>query len=129
MDDVITEFNAVLQRISICEDYTEKFRHTIAISRMPFLLGELVQLELALCTPAKNRTAAIIAAGIRSFINTANSRDFDCVQLRTNGERALAAMAMELASLGPGQHMPVVERKIQTIKKRVRHTRTAFHMS
>ena len=103
---------------------------------MPFLLGELVQLELALCTPAKNRTAAIIAAGIRSFINTANSRDFDCVQLRTNGERALAAMAMELASLGivvdvagPGQHFPVVERKIQTIKKRVRHTRTAFHMS
>ena len=97
------------------------------IKQMPFLLGELVPLGLALCTPAKDRTAAVIAAGIRSFINTAKSRDFDCVQLRTDGEGALAAMAMELAGLGivvdvagPGQHVPVVERKIQTIKERVR---------
>ena len=89
------------------------------IKQMPFLLGELVPLGLALCTPAKNRTAAVIAAGIRSFISTAKSRDFDCVQLRTDGEGAVAAMAMELAGLGivvdvagSGQHVPVVERKI-----------------
>jgi Reverse transcriptase (RNA-dependent DNA polymerase) len=97
------------------------------IKKLPFLLGELVPLGLALCTPTKNRTAAVIAAGIRSFINTARSRDFDCVQLRTDGEGALAAMSEELAGLGivldiagPGQHVPVIERKIQTIKERVR---------
>ena len=55
----------------------------------------------------------MIAAGIRSFINTARSRDFDCVQLRTDGEGALAAMSEELSGLGivldvagPGQHVP-----------------------
>ena len=86
---------------------------------MPFHLGELVPLGLTLCTPAKNRTAAIIAAGIRSFINTAQSRDFDCVQLHTDGEGALAAMAMELAGIGvvvhiagPNQLVLVVEGKI-----------------
>jgi hypothetical protein len=85
-----------------------------------------VPLGLALCIPTKN-TAPVIAAGIRSFTNTARSRDFDCVQLRTDGEGALAAMSEELSGLGivldvagPGQHVPVVERKIQTIKERVR---------
>jgi Reverse transcriptase (RNA-dependent DNA polymerase) len=97
------------------------------VKKLPFLIGQLVPLNLALCTPLKNRTAAIVAAGIRTFINTAKSRDFDCVQLRTDGEGALAAMCNELSSLGivvdtagPGQHVPVVERKIQTIKERVR---------
>jgi predicted lactoylglutathione lyase len=97
------------------------------VKKLPFLLGELVPLGLALCTPIKTRAAAVIAAGIRSFINTAKSRDFDCVQLRTDGEGALAAMAEELAGLGivldtagPGQHVPVIERKIRTVKERVR---------
>ena len=97
------------------------------IKKLPFLLGELVPLGLALCLPTKNRTAAVVAAGIRSFLNTARSRGFDCVQLRTDGEGALAAMSEELSGLGvvldvagPGQHVPVVERKVQTIKERVR---------
>jgi hypothetical protein len=96
------------------------------IKKLPFLLGQLVPLGLALCIPTKN-TASVIAAGIRSFTNTARSRDFDCVKLRTDGEGALAAMSEELSGLGivldvagPGQHVPVVERKIQTIKERVR---------
>jgi hypothetical protein len=59
------------------------------IKKLPFLLGELVPFELAICIPTKNRTAPVIAAGIRSFINTARSRDFDCVQLRNDGEGAL----------------------------------------
>jgi hypothetical protein len=70
------------------------------IKKLPFLLEELVPLGLALCIPTKNRTAPVIAAGIGSFINTARSRDFDCVQLRTDGEGALAAMSEELSGLG-----------------------------
>jgi hypothetical protein len=41
-----------------------------SIKKLPFLLGELVPLGLAICIPTKNRTAQVIAAGIRSFINT-----------------------------------------------------------
>ena len=54
-------------------------------------------------------------------------RDFDCVQLRTDGESAIALMRDELDGLGvvvdtcgPGQHVPVIERKIQDVKTRVR---------
>ena len=49
------------------------------------------------------------------------------MQLRTDGEGALGAMRDELSGLGivldisgPGQHVPVIERKIQTVKERVR---------
>ena len=87
----------------------------------------MAPLGLALCTSVENRTATVVAAGIRSFLNAAKSRDFDCVQLRTDGESALAVMIEELAGLGvvvdvagPGKHVHVVERKIQTIKERVR---------
>ena len=97
------------------------------VKSLPFLLGELIPLGLALCIPLKNRSAAIVANGIRSFINTAKSRDFDCVQLRTDGESAIALMRDELGGLGvvvdtcgPGQHVPVIERKIQDVKTRVR---------
>lgn len=54
-------------------------------------------------------------------------RDFDCVQIRTDGEGALATMRDELSKIGivlnisgPGQRVPVIERKIQTVKERVR---------
>ena len=95
--------------------------------KIPFLLGELVSFGLAQCIPIKNRTAEVIASSIRSIINTARNRDFDCVQLRTDGEGALAAMSQELNGLdivldvaGPGQHVPIIENKIKTIKERVR---------
>ena len=97
------------------------------VKNLPFLLGQLIPLGLALCIPLKNRSAPLVAKAIRSFINTAKSRDFDCVQLRTDGEGALGAMRDELSGLGilldtsgPGQHVPVIERKIQTVKERVR---------
>ena len=97
------------------------------IKNLPFLLGQLIPLGLAQCIPLKNRSAPLVAKAIRSFINTAKSRDFDCVQLRTDGEGALGAMRDELSGLGvvldisgPGQHVPVIERKIQTVKERVR---------
>ena len=69
------------------------------VKSLPYLLGELIPLGLALCIPL-NRSAAIVANGIRSFINTAKSRDFDCVQLRTDGESAITLMKDELGGLG-----------------------------
>ena len=97
------------------------------VRKLPFLLGVLTPLGLALCIPLKNRSAPHVAKGIHSFIATAKSRDFDCVQIRTDGEGGVKAMIDELFVLGividtagPGQHVPVVERKIQTVKERVR---------
>ena len=97
------------------------------IKQLPFLLGELIPLGLALCVPLKNRSAPIVAKAINSFIYNAKMRDFDCVQIRTDGEGALATMRDELSKIGivldisgPGQHVPVIERKIQTVKERVR---------
>ena len=54
-------------------------------------------------------------------------RDFDCVQIRTDCESALATMRDELSKIGivldiSGlvQRVPVIKRKIQTVKDRVR---------
>ena len=55
-------------------------------------------------------------------------RNFDCLQIRTDGLVALATMrddelfkiGIELDISGPGQHVSVIERKIQTVKERVR---------
>jgi hypothetical protein len=97
------------------------------IKKIPFLLGVLIPLGLTLCAQIKNRTAAPVAAAIRKFISTAASRDFDILQLRIDGEGALGPMVNELSRIGitidvagPGQHVPVVERRIQTVKQRVR---------
>ena len=70
------------------------------IKTLPFLLGQLMPLGLAQCTPLKNRSALHVVNAIRSFVNTAKSRDFDCVQLRTDGDGALGAMRDELSGLG-----------------------------
>ena len=97
------------------------------IKRLPFLLGVMSPLGLSQCTALKDRGVACVATALRVFFSTAASRGFDCVQLRTDGEGAVGAMAGELNSIGvivevagPGQHVPVVERMIQTVKKRVR---------
>ena len=90
------------------------------IKNLPFLLVQVILLGLAQCIPLKNRSASLVANLLRSFINTAKSRDSDFVQLRTDGEGALDAMRDELSGLGivldtsgPGQHVPKKERRIR----------------
>ena len=75
----------------------------------------------------KDRTTACVSKGIRSFLSTAASRSFECKEIRTDGEGAVAAMIPELNGLGipvspsgPGQHVSPVERLNQEVKKRVR---------
>lgn len=99
----------------------------IFVKKIPFLLGVLVPLGLTLCSVLKNRSAAPVAAAFRQFISAAASRNFTIVQLRMDGEGALGPMANELSHLGieidvagPGQHVPVVERRAQTVKQRFR---------
>jgi hypothetical protein len=78
------------------------------IKHLPFLVGVLVPLNLTMCVHLKNR-------------------DYDFVVLRAEGEGAIGALIGDLGAAGivvdtagPGQHVAVVERKIQTVKSLVR---------
>lgn len=76
--------------------------------------------------PLKNRGVECVASALTTFLATASSRGFDCIIIKTDGEGAIASMATVLNgkgividTAGPGQHVPVVERQIQTLKQRV----------
>ena len=97
------------------------------IKGLAFLIGKLCPLQLGLVLYLKERTTECVSKGLRSFLRTVASRSFECKEIRTDGEGAVAAMAPELHALGipvvpsgPGQHVPVVERFIRTVKQRVR---------
>lgn len=99
----------------------------IFIKKIPFLLGVLVPLGLTLCAVLKSRAVAPVTAAFRQFISATAARNFKIVQLRMDGEGALGPMVEELSHLGievdvagPGQHVPVVERRAQTVKQRFR---------
>lgn len=99
----------------------------IFIKKIPFLLGVLVPLGLTLCAVLKSRAVAPVTAAFRQFISATVARNFKIVQLRMDGEGALGPMVEELSHLGievdvagPGQHVPVVERRAQTVKQRFR---------
>lgn len=97
------------------------------VKKLPFLLGVLIPLGLSLCIPLKNRSLECVASALTIFLATASSRGFDCIIIKTDGEGAIGSMVTALNSkgiivdtAGPGQHVPIVERKIQTVKQRVR---------
>jgi hypothetical protein len=96
------------------------------IKKIPFLLGVLFPLGLSLCLHLKRRAVSCVASELRAFLSTIKSRNFDSVELRTDGEKAVGAMIPDLNKAGivvepcgPGQHVPIVENKIKTIKQRV----------
>jgi hypothetical protein len=97
------------------------------IKRIAFLIGVLVPLGLAMCVHIKDRTFATVRDGINRFKALARGRGFDIVECRSDGEGAVEAMreqleddGVHLEPCGPGQHVPVVENKIKTVKERVR---------
>ena len=97
------------------------------VKQLPFLIGVLDPLDLTLCVHLKNRGVDCVRDGLRAFHSTAKSRNFDVVVMRTDGEGAIGALIPMLGAegivvdtAGPGQHVPVAERKIQTVKALVR---------
>ena len=97
------------------------------VKGLAFLLGVMTPLGLSQCRYIESKGSGEIANGIRSFLGSAKSKGFDCTVLKSDGEGGVEAMREELHMLGviveiagPGQHVPVVERMIQTIKQRVR---------
>jgi hypothetical protein len=97
------------------------------VKQLPFLIGVLSPLGLAMCAHVKDRSIPVIAAALNDFVSSAKSRNFSISQIRTDGEGAVSALCTSLQHLGivvdtagPGQHVPVVERMVQTVKKAFR---------
>jgi len=99
-----------------------------------FLIGVFVPLGLAVVRLLSNRTAQAVGVGLTSFLSIASSRWFDTVTIRTDGEGAVGKLKEELQTkhglivdtAGPGQHVPVVENMIKTVKERVRAHSTSL---
>ena len=97
------------------------------VKKLPFLLGIVKPLGLVLTAFIGDRSLPTIATTLNKFITRVKSRDFDIQALHSDGEGAIQSMIPELQSqgitivpAGPGAHVPVAERYIQTIKGRVR---------
>lgn len=97
------------------------------IKGMPFVVAVLSPLGLVMCVPVSDRSTSAIAKALKSIISHGRSRDFDIREVRADGEGGIGASADNLRAegiivtiAGPGEHAPVVERMIQTIKARVR---------
>ena len=97
------------------------------VKKLVFLLGVLSPLGLSQCAHLKDKSVLCVSKALNSFCSTASSRGCSCSLIQTDGEGAIGAMVGELNAsgltveiAGPGQHVPVVERIIQTVKKRVR---------
>jgi hypothetical protein len=76
---------------------------------------------------ANGRAKGPIRTALFSVVNQFTSEKFRVTTLLTDGEGAIASLKSELQGCGiatnpagPGQHVPVIERKIREIKERVR---------
>jgi len=92
-----------------------------------FLIGVLSPLGLTVVKNLKDRSVPCVGPALLGMVAYARSRLFQVSEIRTDGEGAIGAMAPELHDMGiqvnvagPGQHVPVVERMIQTVKSVVR---------
>jgi len=92
-----------------------------------FLIGVIIPMNYVCVKYVKNREEETLCRIVRKFINQARSYGFDVTEVRCDGEKGLGAMQQELNEKGimydvsgPGQHVSVVERMIQTVKSRVR---------
>lgn len=97
------------------------------IDRLVFLRGVMSPLGLSQCCSVNDRSVAEVRAGLEIFLAKATKRNFEIRLIRADNEGAMTALVPELNTMkvpvelaGPGQHVPVVERMIRTIKERYR---------
>ena len=97
------------------------------IKGLKFLVAVLTPLALSVCQHVKDRSVESVASALKGILKFVAGRGFKVVEIRTDGEGAIAALVPDLNAMsicvnvaGPGQHVPVAERMIQTIKGRVR---------
>jgi hypothetical protein len=98
------------------------------VKQEAFLVAVSTPLDLTLCGSLKDKSITSVHRVIMYFLSQLSSRNYTTVQVRVDGEGALASLADELQRnyqllvhrSSSGEHVPVVERKIQTIKNSVR---------
>ena len=97
------------------------------VKSIAFLVGVMKPLGLVMTSHLKDRSEGTVYKTLTAFLSKAKSRNFDVQIITTDGEGAVNALipALQLqgivvATAGPGAHVPVAERYIQTIKSYVR---------
>ena len=92
-----------------------------------YLISVLTPLDYIMITRIKNRTSEALRAAVYHHLATAESEDYEVTHILCDGEKGFAAFFNELRTAGylinpagPGQHVPIVERKIRLVKERVR---------
>ena len=104
------------------------------VEGLPSLIGLASPLGLTMAvslmsfdTLQSSRSAAVVKNGIDSFISTLASRNFIIRVIMSDGEGAVGKLKSDLNNLGieldvsgAGGHVSRIERKIRTVKERVR---------
>jgi hypothetical protein len=91
----------------------------------PFLLSVVTPLDHVLVESLKGRSAAILEGALTKQITAVNNEGFQITDIHFDSEGAIAKVSASIAKLGVVIHpstskVPIAERKIQTLKGRVR---------
>jgi len=97
------------------------------VEGIPFLISVCQPLGLVMVDRIPDRKLKTLKKALSKHINHLHNHNFIVNTLLSDGEGGIAALQDELLAnnirfnpSGPGQHVPVVERKIRLIKERVR---------
>jgi hypothetical protein len=92
-----------------------------------YLISVLTPLDFLMISRIQNRTSVALRAAVYHHLATAESEDYQVTHILCDGEKGFAAFFNALRTAGylinpagPGQHIPVVERKIRVVKERLR---------
>ena len=92
-----------------------------------YLISVLTPLDYVMISRIKNRTSEALRAAVHHHLATAESEDYQVTHILCDGEKGFTAFFNALRTAGylinpagPGQHVPVVERKIRVVKERLR---------
>ena len=104
------------------------------VERVPILLGVAHPLDLTMAADLlsvemnkPSRAAAAVRRGLEQFLGVLSSHNFTVSVIMSDGEGAIGKLAVELNKLGievdisgAGGHVSRIERKLQTVKGRIR---------
>lgn len=97
------------------------------VKGLQFLVGVLVPMNYCMVSHVVDRGSGTLEGVVRRYLAEAKGQGFEVTGFRCDGEKGIRSMEGELLNAGitpdwagPGQHVAVVERMIQTIKGRVR---------
>ena len=92
-----------------------------------YLISVLTPLDYVIITRIMNRTSEALRAAVYYHLQTAESEHYEVTHILCDGEKGFVTFFNHLLAAGylinpsgPGQHVPVVERKIRLVKERIR---------